>query len=110
MKRLAFPLAILMASAAVAAENRGAEPMAVAVTLQPKSIHEECARLSKYQMYEISRTKTVPASSAWITGPIGRSADRMAMEEDRTCIQLLRYWYSATNATESPTPRPPAHA
>jgi hypothetical protein len=50
MKRLSFALAILAASfAAAAAENRGAEPMAVATTLQPKGIHEECARMEAGQ-------------------------------------------------------------
>jgi hypothetical protein len=46
MKHLAFPLAILAASlAAAGAEKPGAGRMAVAVTLQPKKVHEECARL-----------------------------------------------------------------
>jgi len=49
MKRL-LPLALIAASlAATAAENRGADPIAIAVTLQPKKIHEECARMEAGQ-------------------------------------------------------------
>ena len=52
MKR-PLPLALLVllvaSLTAAAADSRGAEPVAVAIVLQPKKIHEECARVEAGQ-------------------------------------------------------------
>ena len=48
MRRLTLLPALFCAALANAAENRG-EPIAVAVTLEPKKVHEECTRLEAGQ-------------------------------------------------------------
>ena len=49
MERLLAHALLAISLTTAAAENRGAEPVAVDVTLQPKKVHEECARVEAGQ-------------------------------------------------------------
>ena len=50
MTRLPLLLAALLAAfAALAAEKKGEEPIAVAISVEPRKIHEECTRLERGQ-------------------------------------------------------------
>ena len=49
MKRLPMTLATALCALAAAASGKPADPVAVAFTLEPKKVHEECMRLEAGQ-------------------------------------------------------------